>query len=163
MRIHYIHPRVHILNTKQQGVLQGEPRGAWASPIFSFRTTKASVFSTKAHSRFASVAALVDVLETPRPPQLVCHTWQCLWFSVALKAYETCRGPLKGAVSALIKCPSKVQDRDEGVAGRKRREYFSGTRGSLIFFCLSGPPPEYLVACDLPAKRYLFPAWEMKG
>ena len=62
-----------------------------------YGTTNTSAFSTNAKSRFASVVLYV----VPRPLCQPRHSLRCPWFSVVLEATnESCRGPLKVAVSA---------------------------------------------------------------
>ena len=71
-----------------------------------------------AQSRFASD----DLDGVLGPPRLAQHSWRCPCISVVPEAtHEASRGPERGAVSAQ-KSPLRVQDGDEGVAGRNGRE-----------------------------------------
>ena len=98
-----------------RGGCKGGAKGALAPSMFG--TTRTSAFSTNTQWKFVSVV-LDAVLG---PPHLAWHTWWCPWLSVVPEAtHEESWGPLKGAVSAQ-KSPSRVQDGDEGVAGRNRR------------------------------------------
>ena len=155
MRIHYIHPRgVHILNTKQQGVVQGEPRGPGTLQFLEQR--KQACFQQTHNqglllllSMSSTSAASVSHLTVP----LILCSSESIWYMSR---------SLKGAVSAF-KGLHKSETETRELLGGTVDNSVSGTRRSSIFFTNLPPPTEYLVACDLPATQYLFPAWEMKG
>ena len=88
--------------------------------LLQARISVKKVFFINTQSRFTSVV-FDGVLG---PPCQVGHTWWCTCFSVVPKATH------KARLRALDRCrvssirPSRVQDRDEGVAGRNETEEY---------------------------------------
>ena len=118
---------------------RGEPEGG-APTIFG--TTKTSAFSTNAQSRFA-LAVLDDVLG----PQRLPDGFLLILFSSGSNAPGELKAPEGRLVSS--KSPSRVQDRDKGIAGRNGREKYLPVKGSLAFLTYL-PPPLILDFLRLP-------------
>ena len=119
---------------------------------FSFSTLKNLPEKSHSQSRLSRIFPWVLILDLDSQSSYsrrsLGTTWQCPFFSVvpeSMHEHEASRGR-----HASSKSPSRVRDRDEGVAGRNGREKCFPDKGSLI--C---PPAQ----CKVHACSSLKSAW----